>query len=167
MCARGEAAAGAELIFSHLCTMMYAKLSSGLDPAFPLYMFNGPSARLSASDAKFVDVIHTDGGILGYPWPLGHADFFPNGGTALQPGCRRQDSSRNQWFGFIGEHFTFSSSSRLCGAVSNSFFELDEHSGMQPSASLGVFHRVDSPSESFFDITLRAVGVKFNGCKLR
>lgn len=76
---------------------------SGLDPAFPLYMFSSPSARLSASDAKYVDIIHTDGGVLGYPWPLGHADFFPNGGTPLQPGCARQELSRSRWLTVFGE----------------------------------------------------------------
>lgn len=36
----------------------------GLDPAFPLYN-GGSSNRLSSSDAEFVDVIHTDGGLFG------------------------------------------------------------------------------------------------------
>lgn len=75
----------------------------GLDPAFPLYVFSSPSTRLSATDAKFVDVIHTDGGVLGFPWPLGHADFFPNGGIPLQPGCAKQELLKNRWFNVIGE----------------------------------------------------------------
>lgn len=79
----------------------------GLDPAYPLYVFSGPSARLTASDAKFVDIIHTDGGVLGYPWAIGHADFFPNGGTPLQPGCVEQEISKNRWFNVIGEIFCF------------------------------------------------------------
>lgn len=43
-------------------------------------MFINPATRLSADAAEFVDIIHTDGGVLGYPWPLGHADFYPNQG---------------------------------------------------------------------------------------
>lgn len=73
----------------------------GLDPAFPLYMFGGDTGRLSYNDAKFVDVIHTDGGVFGYPWALGHADFFPNGGTPLQPGCVQEETSKNRWLGII------------------------------------------------------------------
>lgn len=42
-------------------------LHVGLDPAFPLYMFVDPLSRLSADAADFVDIIHTDGGVLGYP----------------------------------------------------------------------------------------------------
>ncbi|XP_059622545.1 phospholipase A1 2 [Phlebotomus argentipes] len=76
---------------------------TGLDPAFPVYMFMGSSDRLSASDARFVDVIHSDGGILGFPWPLGDADFFPNEGVPLQPGCAREEISKNRWVGiFVG-----------------------------------------------------------------
>ncbi|XP_023312445.1 pancreatic triacylglycerol lipase-like, partial [Anoplophora glabripennis] len=46
------------------------------------------SKRLTKSDADYVDVIHTDSGIFGFPLSIGHADFFPNGGRALQPGCQ-------------------------------------------------------------------------------
>ncbi|XP_055919852.1 pancreatic triacylglycerol lipase-like [Eupeodes corollae] len=37
--------------------------------------------------AKFVDVIHTDAGGIGTTNSVGHVDFWPNNGTALQPGC--------------------------------------------------------------------------------
>uniref|UniRef100_A0A182T2B6 Lipase domain-containing protein n=1 Tax=Anopheles maculatus TaxID=74869 RepID=A0A182T2B6_9DIPT len=74
-----------------------------MDPAFPLYVFEKASQRLSPKDAEFVDVIHTDGGLLGYPWPLGHVDFYPNGGVPLQPGCAQQELAKNRWLGvFIG-----------------------------------------------------------------
>jgi len=43
--------------------------------------------HLAQSDAEFVEVIHTDGGVFGFPVALGHADFFPNGGFPQQPGC--------------------------------------------------------------------------------
>ncbi|KAK7600947.1 hypothetical protein V9T40_008388 [Parthenolecanium corni] len=61
---------------------------TGLDPAFPLYMFSGKGGHLTPTDAEFVDVIHTDGGVFGFPIALGDADFFPNGGFPAQPGCR-------------------------------------------------------------------------------
>jgi len=34
-----------------------------------------------------VDVIHTSGGSTGMYHSVGHADFFPNGGSVPQPGC--------------------------------------------------------------------------------
>ncbi|PNF28635.1 hypothetical protein B7P43_G08705 [Cryptotermes secundus] len=60
---------------------------TGLDPAYPLFKYVHTGLRLSKGDAIFVDVIHTDGGVLGFPSRVGHADFFPNGGKPLQPGC--------------------------------------------------------------------------------
>ncbi|XP_049940129.1 pancreatic triacylglycerol lipase-like [Schistocerca serialis cubense] len=61
---------------------------TGLDPAMPGFLWvESEDGRLDASDADFVDVVHTCGGVLGYSSRLGHADFFPNGGTPFQPGC--------------------------------------------------------------------------------
>ncbi|KAJ3625097.1 hypothetical protein MTP99_018662 [Tenebrio molitor] len=61
---------------------------TALDPAFPEYSLRDPSRRLTRTDADYIDVIHTDAGIFGLPIAVGHADFFPNGGRALQPGCQ-------------------------------------------------------------------------------
>lgn len=76
-------------------------LFSGLDPALPLFDSSSVHHRLGPEDAYFVDVIHTDGGIFGNPAPKGHADFYPNGGHALQPGCARQEIANNRWLGII------------------------------------------------------------------
>lgn len=60
----------------------------GLDPASPLYEYlGGEDSRLDSGDAEFVDVIHTAGGAAGYYTALGHVDFYPNGGTPIQPAC--------------------------------------------------------------------------------
>ncbi|KAI5644905.1 lipase domain-containing protein [Phthorimaea operculella] len=59
---------------------------TGLDPAFPLFTYGNKDARLDKHDARHVEVIHTCGGYLGFRSPLGHIDFYPNGGTR-QPGC--------------------------------------------------------------------------------
>lgn len=63
---------------------------TGLDPAAPLFSDTKPIVRLDRSDAKYVDVIHTDAmelsGGLGMMAPIGHVDFYPNGGFD-NPGC--------------------------------------------------------------------------------
>ncbi|KAK9507400.1 hypothetical protein O3M35_007263 [Rhynocoris fuscipes] len=59
---------------------------TGLDPAGPDFSIKDKQ-RISTESAKFVDIMHTDGGSAGFFHPLGHVDFYPNGGTAIQPGC--------------------------------------------------------------------------------
>ncbi|KAK9889977.1 hypothetical protein WA026_008788 [Henosepilachna vigintioctopunctata] len=58
----------------------------GLDPALPLIGMD-PDLHLDPTDGEFVHIIHTCGGLLGFFDPLGHADFYPNGGKYAQPGC--------------------------------------------------------------------------------
>ncbi|XP_049696506.2 pancreatic triacylglycerol lipase isoform X1 [Helicoverpa armigera] len=62
---------------------------TGLDPARPFFEYppKDDDAKLDSSDANFVDVIHTCGGLLGFEGSIGTADFFPNKGVAPQPGC--------------------------------------------------------------------------------
>ncbi|KAG8186239.1 hypothetical protein JTE90_008765 [Oedothorax gibbosus] len=79
---------------------------TGLDPAGPY--FRDPLVRLNATDALFVDVIHTDGGGylltgLSINEPIGHLNFYPNGGR-LQPGCVNILSGQ----GFLEAIFNFS-----------------------------------------------------------
>ncbi|XP_054729783.1 pancreatic triacylglycerol lipase-like [Anastrepha obliqua] len=61
---------------------------TGLDPARPAFEdCIGPENHLDATDAEFVDVIHSCAGVLGFKKPIGSVDFYPNGGRAPQPGC--------------------------------------------------------------------------------
>ncbi|CAH1188049.1 unnamed protein product, partial [Phyllotreta striolata] len=59
---------------------------TGLDPALPGFDMSSTN-HLTKTDADFVDVIHTCAGLLGVSDPIGHADFYPNGGDPPQPGC--------------------------------------------------------------------------------
>ncbi|KAK7794265.1 hypothetical protein R5R35_013600 [Gryllus longicercus] len=64
---------------------------SALDPAEPHFTKTPPIMRLDPTDADFIDVTHTDtapfiSGGLGLLEPVGHVDFYPNGGVN-QPGC--------------------------------------------------------------------------------
>lgn len=79
-----------------------------MDPARPLFEYPSRDdiAKLDSTDASFVDIIHTCGGVLGIESNVGTADFFPNSGIPPQPGCETIpkilgefiDSNAAQWY---------------------------------------------------------------------
>lgn len=64
----------------------------GLDPAMPLFITVSKENKLDASDAAYVDIIHTNALLQGKIERCGHADFYMNGGI-VQPGCWQGNSS--------------------------------------------------------------------------
>lgn len=57
-----------------------------MSKAGPLFSLDDPNERVAPTDGVYVEVMHTNGGLLGFREPLGQADFFPNYGRT-QPGC--------------------------------------------------------------------------------
>ncbi|XP_045896095.1 lipase member H-like isoform X1 [Micropterus dolomieu] len=70
---------------------------TALDPAGPQFTGTPPEDRLDSTDAQFVDVLHTDIDVLGFRKPLGHIDFYVNGGLD-QPGCPKTIFSGESYF---------------------------------------------------------------------
>ncbi|XP_049868072.1 pancreatic triacylglycerol lipase-like [Pectinophora gossypiella] len=64
---------------------------TALDPAMPLFVTASLDKKVDASDAKFVDVLHTNALEKGKLEPSGTVDFFANGGIS-QPGCATQSN---------------------------------------------------------------------------
>ena len=52
---------------------------TGLDPAKPCFKEGEILTGLERGDAEFIDVIHTNPGVLGKEEPFGDVDFYPNG----------------------------------------------------------------------------------------
>lgn len=69
---------------------------TAMDAAEPYFQHMPLSVRLDPSDAQFVEAIHTDARSfvtslgLGFKEPVGHLDFYPNGGEKM-PGCGLSD----------------------------------------------------------------------------
>lgn len=64
---------------------------TALDPALPFFATPLKDWKLDRTDAGFVDVIHTNGGVFGKLENCGHVDFYVNGGL-LQPQCAEDKS---------------------------------------------------------------------------
>ncbi|XP_063369733.1 phospholipase A1-like [Cydia amplana] len=75
---------------------------TGLDPAGPCFSHVEPELRLKATDADYVDVIHTDAGVYGLKDPVGQVDYFPNSGSQ-QPNCLFQTCSHSRAWVYFAE----------------------------------------------------------------
>ncbi|CAG9759292.1 unnamed protein product [Ceutorhynchus assimilis] len=77
---------------AHVCATIGKTLNgkigvlTALDPAGPFISPTDRNYCVHKTDAQYVQVIHTNGGTLGMSAPIGHSDFYPNGGSR-QPGC--------------------------------------------------------------------------------
>lgn len=52
---------------------------TGLDPARPCFSEGDYPAGLRRGDARFVDIIHSNPGVMSGKDSVGDIDFFPNG----------------------------------------------------------------------------------------
>ncbi|XP_055919382.1 phospholipase A1-like [Eupeodes corollae] len=98
----------------------------GLDPAMPLFSVNKPEKRLSRTDAKYVETIHTNGGLLGFYDPIGVTSFYPNGGRT-QPGCENDIAgicSHIRSAYYLAEALKFSNMNGLRGVRCKNFESL-------------------------------------------
>merc|ERR1719183_2199115 len=68
------------------------------DPGRIMFDRQVADKRISFDDAQLVDVIHSNTKKLGWQWPVGHVDFYPNGGDGLFKGSQKIADSDNHKF---------------------------------------------------------------------
>ncbi|CRK91001.1 CLUMA_CG004689, isoform A [Clunio marinus] len=105
----------------------------GLNPAGPLFDVNNPADRLDSTDAEYVEVIHTESGTFGIGTPIGHANFYINGGTN-QPGCFTNTCDHNRSFELFAESLN---SNQLLGRQCSNIDEMNRNECNGPVHSLG------------------------------
>ncbi|XP_011185244.2 vitellogenin-3-like [Zeugodacus cucurbitae] len=76
---------------------------TGLDPAKPCFNEGHVLSGLQRGDAKFIDVIHSNPGVLGKRDPMGDADFFPGGLHPLPKGCNDIFCAHNRAWEYYAE----------------------------------------------------------------
>lgn len=72
-------------------TALFLSSLLALDPPKIGYADKPLPDKLDSSDAQFVFVIHTSSGFISFAEPIGHVDFYPNGGLPPQPECPTDD----------------------------------------------------------------------------
>ncbi|XP_033322501.2 pancreatic triacylglycerol lipase [Megalopta genalis] len=73
-----------------------------LDPALPHFALTASGERCARNDAKYVEVVHTNGGVFGFEKAIGDVDFYPNGG-GLQAGCKSNTCSHLRAYKYFAE----------------------------------------------------------------
>ncbi|EDW18725.2 uncharacterized protein Dmoj_GI13385 [Drosophila mojavensis] len=76
---------------------------TGLDPAKPCFTTRARSDGIANDIARFVDVIHSNPGLLGEDSPVGHADFYPGGDDPVQNGCIFLECSHSRAVEYFAE----------------------------------------------------------------
>jgi pancreatic triacylglycerol lipase len=121
-----------------------------INTAGPLFSVNNPNNRLAATDARYVEAIHTNGGGTGIGAPITQADFFPNGGSS-QPGCLTPTCSHdravdfyleglrsNRFFGFRCNNLE-EAQNEICAQQPGAWIS-SEPSNSNQSDARGIFH---------------------------
>ncbi|XP_063706112.1 vitellogenin-3-like [Culicoides brevitarsis] len=98
---------------------------TGLDPANPCFKEGETLQGLMRGDAEFVDIIHTNSGVLGKRDPIGDSDFYPNGVVPLQPGCLGISCSHARAYELFAETVYPGSEKSLQAKKCNSIAALD------------------------------------------
>lgn len=76
---------------------------TGLDPALPCFNKGERLTTLSATDAEFVDIIHTDPGVFGQSEAIGSVDFYVGGNFPLQESCLSASCSHSRVISYYAE----------------------------------------------------------------
>lgn len=120
---------------------------TALDPIGVIYTPDmDADRRLSADDAAFVEVVHTNAGGRGYSGACGHADYFPNGGS-VQAGCSAEDDecSHRRAYELIPDMWTPRAEHELFLSKCDSLEELDEFSCRWHNKLMGDLHNRSPP----------------------
>lgn len=115
-------------LFISQLTIMFCRRITGLDPANPCFNSGGALTGLSRGDAEWVDVIHTNPGVLGKKDAIGDCDFYPNGiDMPLQPGTFDISASHGRAWKYYAESVYPGNEQNFMARKCTSMKELDSN----------------------------------------
>ncbi|XP_055370737.1 phospholipase A1 2-like [Condylostylus longicornis] len=97
---------------------------TGLDPAKPCFHMGQKLMPIEKGDAEFVDVIHTNPGVLGIEKEIGDVDYYPDGLLPLKSGCLTISCSHNRAHEYYAESVYPGHENDFLAVKCHSIFEL-------------------------------------------
>ncbi|KAG5669189.1 hypothetical protein PVAND_017083 [Polypedilum vanderplanki] len=125
---------------------------SALDPAMPGFYPSVVYKALNKFDAKFVDVIHTNGLAAGAPISTGTVDFWPNTGKLIQPGCIGNVCSHQRSWRYWAESVA-SKDSKMFAAVKCASW--DEFKKRRCDFDIVAYMGINCPTNTYGDFYLQ------------
>ncbi|XP_011185240.1 vitellogenin-1-like [Zeugodacus cucurbitae] len=99
---------------------------TGLDPAFPCFNEDEGLTTISANDADFVDIIHTNVGVYGQYAAYGDVDFYVGGKFSIQNACITQECSHEIVWDYYKESVYPNNVLNFLARPCNSLYSLQE-----------------------------------------
>ncbi|XP_055296585.1 uncharacterized protein LOC129565592 [Sitodiplosis mosellana] len=127
--------------FTRLTNKLIPRVT-GLDPARPCFSEGERLNGLQRGDASFVDIIHTNPGILGIKESRGDIDFYPNGQYSLQPGCWTIMCAHSRAYEYFAETVYKNNGNNFIGTQCNSLSALRDGKCAIKHIPMGI----DTPS---------------------
>lgn len=110
---------------------------TGLDPAFPCFNEGEVLTTISASDAEFVDIIHTNVGVNGQYQADGDVDFYVGGKFPIQNACRTPQCSHEIVWEYYTESVYPNNERNFLARRCNSLYSLQEGRCNGPESPMG------------------------------
>ncbi|XP_011199759.2 vitellogenin-1 [Bactrocera dorsalis] len=110
---------------------------TGLDPAYPCFNEGETLTTISASDAVFVDIIHTNAGINGQYKAYGDVDFYVGGKFPIQNACRTPQCSHEIVWEYYRESIYPNNERNFLARRCNSLYSLQDGRCNGPEFPMG------------------------------
>ncbi|XP_073830214.1 vitellogenin-1-like [Musca autumnalis] len=125
---------------------------TGLDPAKPCFNEGEALSGLMRGDAEFIDVIHSNSGVLGKRNPTGDVDFYPGGLDPLPPGCVSVTCAHARAWEYFGETIYPGNENNFLGARCTSLTRLRENKCPKLTVPMGYATPTNVKGSYFMEV---------------
>lgn len=136
---------------------------TGLDPANPCFNEGEALSGLQRGDAEFIDVIHTNPGVLGKSSSVGDVDFYAEGLAPIQPGCVKFGCSHSRAYQYYTETVYPRNENNFLAVRCTSLTNLNNGFCNGPKYPMGIAVPYNLKGNYFLEVNAKAPYGKNNG----